>query len=252
LLSLSSRAAHAETEPVLVIEATPQVSFRGFRDSEPTSADKSYSTSAIFGGGVRVQAFPLPAASLALRRLGAYVQGSVGFLSSQDVDVPLDDLAHDVATSFWRAGAGLLYRLPLHLGVVPLTVTLLAGAERWSFSFDMPKPPLQLTPTAGYSFARVGADAAVQLGRVGLSANGNVLLPWSIEDLGDRAAQSTGWGVQAGLGASFLAAAHFDLIADARYTVFRFPLPQILPRTTASAEVSDTYLEFLVGGRCHW
>jgi len=255
VIGLFTSVASAEPAPTVSVELGPTVSYRTFRDREPTSADKNYATSAIVGADLQVRVYPFAAAPVGaagLGGLGGYAHGALGFLSSQDIDVPANDPAHNVATTFWRASAGLLYRLSTRVATAPLALTALAGVERWAFTFDMPSPPLQLTPTARYTLARLGAEAELKLGFLGLRAEAGLLLPWAIDDLGDRPVLTRGFGVQGGAAATVELAAHVALLASTHYALFSYELPQILPRSNETARVHDRYLDFLLGARLTW
>jgi hypothetical protein len=267
LIGMTARVAHADAPPQVSIEFAPDLTYRSFVDHEPTSADKHYAPRAIVGGELSLRVFPFARWPTAISFLGAYAHGALSFLSSQDIDIlpddqrraaapntatPTDEHGRDIDTRFWRAGIGLLYRVPMRLGPVASAVSLVAGIDRWAFSFDLPKPPFQLSPTARYSFARLGADGEMRLGRAQLRVQAHVLLPWSIDDLGDRPAISKGWGLHAGISPSYLLWDHFALVASARVTFFRFDLPQVLPRSAENASARDRYVDFLLGGRLTW
>jgi hypothetical protein len=243
---------------VVALRLAPEWSYRRFSDSEPSSTDKHYAASGIFGLSAHLDIYPFSERAGALHNLG--LLGSYGRavgLRSIDIDTTPPT---EVGTAFYHFDAGLQYRFP---SSTPFSFTLSAAYERWVFDFDdavtsspsgasgptvdSTSPPRREVPTARYSLARLGGDAGWAVEWVRFLGKIQVMYPLSIAPLGDREPTAGGLGARAELGVAFDLSKTFAIDLRGDYTLFAFHLPSVPGRSDAPGSVLDQYFVTSLG-----
>jgi len=239
LVLLLSSDLRADVPPVAAIRLEEEWSYRRFLDSEPSSTDKHYVASGYFVANLRADVYPFTDRLKNFGFLGSF--GRAFGLKSLEVDtIP----PSEVGTTFYHFDAGLQYRVP---SSSPLSLTFAAAYERWVFDFDSESPPLREVPTARYSLARAGADARFAIGPLALLGNAALLLPVSIDSLGDREPTGIGFGARAKLGVGLDLFPMLAIDLGGTYTLVTFHLPSVPGRSDAQGTVLDQYFAAALG-----
>jgi len=242
-VAVPTHAPPAQKPKVFAFRLAEELSYRRFSDSEPSSTDKHYAASGIFGLTAQVDVYPFSARAGALGNFG--LLGSYGRaigLKSIDIDtVP----PTEVGTDWYHFDAGLQYRFP---GSSPLSFKLSLAYERWVFDFDDDaNPPLREVPTARYSLARVGGDAVFALDRIRFLGDVQLMYPLSIAPLGDREPTGGGFGARAKIGVAIDPWPMFAIDLSGSYTLFTFHLLSVPGRSDTPGSVLDQYFAASLG-----
>ncbi|HKQ71365.1 MAG TPA: hypothetical protein VJT73_18605 [Polyangiaceae bacterium] len=241
LLLLCPESAWAD--PFIRFSAAPEWAFRRFRDSEPSTTDKSYAASGIPSLRFDVAIDPLRYQEGALRDLEfTFFYARALALTSWDIDTrEKGGTFRTIDTSWWRYGAGVRYAA---FRSWPVETALSLAIERSAFAFEVADPQKTEVPAGRYTLLRAGADGRLPLGRFFVLCDANVLLPVSIAPLGDREVAGSGLGLRAGAGAGFALIERFEAGLRFQYDLVTFSLPPLPNRNDEPGRVYDQYFIF--------